>query len=340
MKIMFVGDINLGEYYTGFGHGPQSYALSGGGSVFKRVAQIFDTADLVVGNLEAPITRNNHNPENPECCVLKVDPNCAHQLAYAGIGLVQVANNHIVQHGDIGFRDTLQTLESIGINYVGCNKQEPVVIKFEDRRVAFFSASDVPDNTNKNQEQYQRLDEEFISRVENSVLLYDDVVVMLHWGLESSTIPLPYQRRLAARLKKAGVRAIIGSHPHLFYEIELDSSFVCAYSLGNIVFDLCWDSRLLKSGILEINFSSQPLQCKLWPVILKEYGCLPTPIDTAIDLTTTHVQFDHGSSMRWQHIKKTVNFWANIYKGNTRLKLRFFINKILRVLGLKEKAAL
>lgn len=335
---MFVGDINLGEYYTGFGHGPQSYALSGGDSVFKRVAQIFDTADFVVGNLEAPITRNNHNPEDPECCVLKVDPNCAHQLADAGIGLVQVANNHIVQHGDVGFQDTLQTLESIGVAYVGCNKQEPVVTEFEDRCVAFFSASDVPDNTNRSQAQYQRLDEEFLCRVESSVPLYDDVVVMLHWGLETSTVPLPYQRRLAARLKKAGVRAIIGSHPHLFYEIEVDSTFVCAYSLGNLVFDLCWDSRLLKSGILEVDFSSQPLQCKLWPVILREGGCLPTPNDKVIELTTTRVLYDLGGSMGWQQIKKNVSFWANIYKGNTRLKLRFFTNKILRVLGLKAKA--
>jgi len=25
MRIMFVGDISLGEYYTCFGHGPRSY---------------------------------------------------------------------------------------------------------------------------------------------------------------------------------------------------------------------------------------------------------------------------------------------------------------------------
>ncbi len=259
MRIMFVGDLNLGEYYTGFGHGPQTYAMNTGNSVFDNVKEIFAGADLVVGNLEAPITRNNDDPADPEQCVLKVDPDCAFQLSDAGIGLVQIANNHVVQHGDAGFQDTLRTLDRLGVAYVGCNNQEPLIISSpSDQSIAFFAASDVPDNTNKQQSQYQCLDEGFLQRVQRSVTNYDHVVVMLHWGLEASTVPLPYQREMAARLKMAGVRAIIGSHPHLFYEIERDSDFVCAYSLGNFVFDLCWDSRLLKSGILEVDFASRP----------------------------------------------------------------------------------
>ena len=338
MKIMFVGDLNLGEYYTGFGHGPQSYAFDSSRSVFDKVEAIFASADLVVGNLEAPITRNNHNPDDPECCVLKVDPSVAHQLSDAGIGLVQVANNHTVQHGDYGFTDTLSALDALGVSYVGCNNQNAVVIDTNGRRIAFFAASDVPDNTDKQQNHYQRLNEEFITRVENSVASYDDVVVMMHWGLESSTKPLPYQREIAVRLKTAGVRAVIGSHPHLFYEVEVDVGFVCAYSLGNFVFDLCWDARMLKSAILEIDFSQKPLLCKLWPVKIEEDGCLPSPTADAIELNSNYELYDLGASMSWQLLKKTTSFLINIFKGNTRLKVRFFTNKILSVLGLPRGA--
>lgn len=54
MRIMFVGDINLGEYYTSFGHGSGSYLEHS--DVFEHVQDLFNQADLVVGNLEAPLT--------------------------------------------------------------------------------------------------------------------------------------------------------------------------------------------------------------------------------------------------------------------------------------------
>ena len=69
---MFVGDINLGEYYTSFGHGPGSYLEHS--DVFENVRTLFNQADFVVGNLEAPLTTHNFNPNEPESVVLRGDP--------------------------------------------------------------------------------------------------------------------------------------------------------------------------------------------------------------------------------------------------------------------------
>lgn len=330
---MFVGDLNLGEYYTAFGHGPKSYHLNTGNSVFSQVSSIFKQADMVVGNLEAAITTNGDNPADPEANVLKVHPDSAHQLADAGFGVVQIANNHIVQHGLKGFNETLSILNDNGIACAGKYDADPVVIHSNGMKLAFFAASDVPDNTDKEQRQYIRLDENFLQEVERCVADYDYVIVMLHWGLEDSTEPLPYQRELAARLKSTGVSAVIGSHPHLFYEIEVDKNFICAYSLGNFVFDLCWDSRLMKSGILEIDFSPEGLKSMLWPISLKSSGAQPTPSGDSIPLISTYTLYDLGKGMKWQQLKKNIHFWINIFKGNTRLKLRFFGAKIRRILG-------
>lgn len=333
MKIMFVGDLNLGEYYTAFGHGPKSYNLNTGNSVFTLVKDIFKQADMIVGNLEAAITTNGDNPRDPERNVLKVHPDCAYQLADARFGLVQIANNHIIQHGLTGFNETLKVLDDLGIAYAGKNNTGPTIIDANGRKLAFFAASDVPDNTDKQQSLYQRLDLDFIHKVESCVNDYDHVIVMLHWGLEESTAPLPYQRKLAARLKASGVSAIIGSHPHLFYEIEANRNFICAYSLGNFVFDLCWDSRLTKSGILEIDFCGNELKAAFWPVSIKSSGALPTPSGEPIPLAATYIPYELGKRMRWQQLKKTVHFWLNILHGNTTLKLRFFGDKIRRALG-------
>lgn len=322
---MFVGDVSLGEYYMSFGHGPRTFANSQ--NIFANVKTLFESADMVVGNLEAPITSLDYDLNEPESMVLKADPLHAEQLKQAGFGVMQIANNHTVQHGDGGFEETLQVLKKMGISAVGLNQQEPVVVEQEGLRIAFMAASDVPDNTNKAQIKYQRLDEDFLVSVEAEVKKYDHFVVMLHWGLEASTAPLPYQRELVDRLYTAGVSAVIGSHPHLFYEIEKRDGFISAYSLGNFVFDLCWDKRLMKTGVLEIDFLPGKLAAKYWPMVIDKNGCLPTPSGKAVSIDQTIVPYELGRKMAYQQLRKIIYLMLNCYKGNALLKIKFFYRK-------------
>lgn len=328
MKIMFVGDLNLGEYYTSFGNGPGTFAKTK--SVFSNVLDVFKTADFVVGNLEASITDKNHDVNDPERMVLKVEPSNAYQLKEAGFKVLQVANNHTVQHGPAAFNQCMEILKDLAIEPVGLNRQEPLVINHNGISFGFLAASDVPDNTDKSQNLYQRLDDEFLQIVARTVDSVDHMIIMLHWGLEASTVPLPYQRELSQKLKDLGVRAIIGSHTHLFYEIEASENFVCAYSLGNFVFDLCWDGRLIKSGILELDFTKTGVTGKVWPVTIKKNGCLPTVTGSPVPLSKSVALYDHGASLEWQQTKKLVYLLSNIMKGNTRLKSIFFKNKFMR----------
>lgn len=326
MKIMFVGDMNLGEYYTSFGHGPGTFAK--GNDIFSQVREIFDQADYVVGNLEASITNENNGELSPPKAVLKVDPLVAFQFKQAGFRVLQVANNHTIQHGRDAFEQSLDILDSMDIMAVGIDKQKVQIVNHGGISVGFLAASDVPDNTDKEQNLYQRNDGNFLKIVEESVSLVDHLVVMLHWGLESSTIPLQYQRDFSAKLNALGVSAVIGSHPHLFYEIEVRDDFVCAYSLGNFVFDLCWDNRLMKTGILEIDFHQEKSTVTVWPVRIKGNSGQPAPNGPPIKIRSSYSLYDHGVSLNWQQTKKTLHLLANIFKGNTRLKFIFLKNKI------------
>lgn len=328
---MFVGDVSLGEYYLSFGHGPRSFAKAG--NVFSCVTDIFKSSDMVIGNLEAPITGLNYDLSEPESMVLKVDPEHVKTLSLAGFGVMQVANNHTVQHGNAAFKETVGFLKDEGIKVVGLNNHTPLVIETEGMRIAIVAASDVPDNTNNAQTQYQRLNEEFINSIIATVDKFDHFIVMLHWGLEAATAPLPYQRHLVERLYKSGVRAVIGSHPHLFYEIEKRENFLAAYSLGNFVFDLCWDKRLMQTGILEIDFTQQGISSKYWPVTIKEEGCQPTPVGTPIVINKTLTPYALGRRMSFQHIKKLLYFLRKLPKGKTKQKLIFFKRKIAKLIS-------
>lgn len=332
MKIMFVGDVNLGEYYPSFGNGPGTFSKKK--SVFSAVEELFSDADLVVGNLEAVISTEGNDPKDPERMVLKADPAIAHHLKDAGFRVMQVANNHTVQHGEAAFQECLSILEDMEISAVGLNQQKPVVLEHNGLKIGFLAASDVPDNTDKQQALYQRLDESFFSIVEDSVKAVDHLIVMLHWGLEASTTPMAYQRETAERLRTLGVTAIIGSHPHLFYEIESYDDFVCAYSLGNFVFDLAWEERLTKSGILELDLEAGRINGQVWPVKITQNGCFPVVSGPAVPLSQKVVIYDLGASLEWQQTKKVIFLIAHILKGNTYLKLKFFFKKFRVFCGL------
>jgi poly-gamma-glutamate synthesis protein (capsule biosynthesis protein) len=326
VRIAFVGDINLGEYYTTFGHGPGT--LADNTYLFEAVDDIFQNVDFAVGNLEASICRHGLNSSDPESAVLRVKPQHSKQLKQANFQLLQIANNHTVQHGEDAFAESIAELKKIGVQAVGHNGQQPALVEINNIRLGFLAASDVPDNSNKEQQLYQRMDDAFLDRVTSSVGTVDHLVVMLHWGLEASTEPLPYQIEYASRLKELGVRAIIGSHPHLFYPVECNPSFVCAYSLGNFIFDLPWENRLLKSGILEVTFQKKTIHAKVWPITLSKDGALPVLSGTAKDVNGGLTLYNLGHSMRYQQLKKLSYFFRKLHKGNTLLKLKFITKKL------------
>ncbi len=338
MRVMFVGDLNLGEYYLSLGHGPASFSARN--DVFENVKSIFTLADFVVGNLEAPITDRKVHSENFESETLRVDSDSAQQLKNAGFKMLQIANNHIVQHSDDGFKDTLNTLDELNIFPVGINGHEPCYISNGGQKLGFLAASDVPDNTNPAQTMYQRLDEAFIQHACESAKLCDHLVVMLHWGLEASTTPLPYQRALVDKFYDAGVSAVIGTHPHLFYEIDRREHFVAAYSLGNFVFDLCWDNRMLQTGILDLEFTEHDITANFWPVFIEAEGCLPTPTGEPIMVDSKLVPYDLGNAMNYQQIRKAAYFVSRLHKGNTTLKRSFMIRKTLSQVKAIGKSAL
>jgi poly-gamma-glutamate capsule biosynthesis protein CapA/YwtB (metallophosphatase superfamily) len=328
MRIMFVGDINLGEYYTSFGHGPKTYAASR--NPFSAVEDIFREADFVVGNLEAAITNHNIEPDNPESMVLRADPEHARYLADVGFQVLQVANNHTVQHGKTGFNETVSTLRSIGISAIGIADQGVHIIEIGDIRVGFLAASDVPDNTDLVQTSYRKFDSDFKKLVIESVDKVDHLFVLLHWGLEASTSPLEYQKVYASELAKIGVRGVIGQHPHLFYKIYQEKDTVIAPSLGNFLFDLGWDDRLLKSGILDIKLTKKTMNVKVRPVKIDKNGYVPKPSGPPINLVDSVEIYHLGESMKGEQLRKLKYFWMNIFKGKTKLKLRFFIKKLIK----------
>jgi proteasome lid subunit RPN8/RPN11 len=331
VRLMFVGDVSLGEHYFSFGHGPRS-SIERGDYIFSSVHDVLNRADYVVANLEGPISDIDAVRTSFESMVFRGADSSAAQLKKANINIVNLANNHIIQHGQKSLDDTIKLVSEQGIQCIGLDDPEILIVGDGDSSCALTGMSAITDNTHAQQSSYLTFSLDSVrKKLAVARSKADKVVLILHWGDESLCQPSEEQRALASQILTLDVDLIVGHHPHIFYEIERHDNRVVAYSLGNFVFDLPWDVRLTRSGILDIEFDRLGgiEHCLVWPVHISANG---KPEIAGIPRTCGKNEslclYDWRGQLQGQSVKKLAYFLWHFFKGNTKLKAKFLLWKL------------
>ena len=224
-QIVLLGDVMLGRGVA------QAHSAEGWEEALDALRPLTSVADLTAANLESPLTAE---PRAGEVGYdLRAPPEAVRALDSAGVSLVALANNHVLDAGQAGLRETLETLRASGIDAVGPTAS-PLLRSKEGLRIAFVAFDDVS----------QHLDSEMAARsVREARTISEVVIVSIHWGSEYLSVPNPRQRELAQALAGAGASLIWGHHPHVVQPVEwveggaLPHGTLVAYSLGNTLFD-------------------------------------------------------------------------------------------------------
>ena len=117
MKITLVGDIFPADEFLSVGFGIRSQFEATKGERWKdNIQGITQDSDIVIGNLESPLLEPSLAAGKPD---FYGSPEFARFLRECGIGVLNVANNHILEHGKGGYERTLQILEESGIAVAG-----------------------------------------------------------------------------------------------------------------------------------------------------------------------------------------------------------------------------
>ena len=108
----FVGDILLARGYENAGGIIQTYGVE---AIFEPTLHLLgNAADVIVANLECPLTdQGTHHPSKP--IYFRGDPDNVDGLVYAGIDIVTLANNHILDYMLTGMQQTQDVLDQNGI---------------------------------------------------------------------------------------------------------------------------------------------------------------------------------------------------------------------------------
>ncbi|WNR43219.1 CapA family protein [Paenibacillus roseipurpureus] len=256
---------------------------------YTNVKDFLTKPDFTIANLESPITTRG-TVQSKEY-VYRSSPEALPAFKSAGVDIVNLANNHILDYGTDGLLDTMKSLDEIGIQRVGAGKDiaeayQPVMVEKDGLKIAVFGFSRVvPTQDWKAGKGHPGVAETYsyvmpVEAIQKAKATADLVVVVTHWGVERDDKPDKYQTELSHRYIDAGADLIVGGHPHVLQGFEQYKGKWIAYSLGNFIFTTNDNPKTWETVILEAACSKEK-SCDLHLVPILTKSALPTPMNEA-----------------------------------------------------------
>ena len=249
-KILFVGDMMFDRSIR------STINAKGGGYIFSCIDDLLRDQDMVVGNLEGPITDNasvsiGSLPGDGHNFTFAFPPTTAPLLYTHNIRMVNIGNNHILNFSHEGAIQTKQYLDAASVSHFGDPDSS------EDDRVARVDIQGIPVSFVNWSEWTSGNADQTVAQVRKEAQSGRTVFVYTHWGEEYATTSLPRMRTLAHSFIDAGATMVIGSHPHVVEEREIYNGKYIYYSIGNFIFDQYWEDMVRHGLTLDVTFDGQ-----------------------------------------------------------------------------------
>lgn len=232
-----------------FEKGNMNYLL--GEKLTKKLAN----ADYRIFNLEIPLT-DKGSP------ILKCGPNLIARTTTingykaAGIDLLTLANNHILDQGEQGLASTLNVLNEVGIGYVGVGNTpqqaaKPFVFECDGKKIGVYACAEhefsIVSESSAGANPIDLL--ESPDHVAALKAQCDYVIVLYHGGKEYYRYPSPNLQKVCRKLIEKGADLVVCQHSHCIGCEEKYRTGTIVYGQGNFLFDdsdhECWQTGML-----------------------------------------------------------------------------------------------
>jgi hypothetical protein len=288
-RILLLGDTHFGENYGSIDLDELGYEYS-----FERFEAILERADFTVLNLETPLTDVKESPLEGKSYTHWSNPEKGGAtLGRLGVDAVSLANNHSMDMGAEGLRDTFEALEANAIEYFGAGDNEEeaseayvkkFVLEDEEFYLVLIGAFEYSKKYNEEYSFYASEEDEgvnplLLNKVSQQILALKNtlpnayVIVFPHWGDNYKNAD-EAQRNAAHYLVDAGADMIVGHGAHMLQDVEEYKGKQIVYSLGNFVFNSPGRYQKLDvdpfSLILELNLRKSlgdiDVEMRLYPI--------------------------------------------------------------------------
>ena len=213
------------------------------GALWDDVRDFYFSGDVAYANLETPVAPSMPPSYIPKSILVSSALNNSPEMFDRivddgkGINFFSTANNHCLDQGEAGLRETLDFLDKRGYLHVGTarspeERDAVVMVERNGVKVAFISFtsslnwSGLPEGK-EYLANYVRLNkpDTDLAPVAKQVEAArgagaDAVVALVHWSLEFESYPARNIVDMGHKLVELGIDIIIGNHPHNVQPIE------------------------------------------------------------------------------------------------------------------------
>ena len=290
ITVGFMGDVMLGRNVSDYLDTHKNYTF-----LWNAIVPILKNNDFNIANLETTFTEWQEAAQ--KTFTFKSNPIHVQALKEANIGIVNLANNHILDFGKQGLEDTIKTLDSMHIQHAGAGstlQQAQAPVFFESKGIS-FALLGITDNEPEWLAAHHKAGTNYIPIDKSSLLpltqqikelkkKVDNVIVSIHWGPNWNIRPPEIFRNFAHTLIRAGADVIHGHSAHIFQGIEIYKNKIILYSTGDFIDDYAIDEKLHndRSFLFLISFTQKgPESLRLIPIIIKNMQVTKAPYATA-----------------------------------------------------------
>jgi poly-gamma-glutamate synthesis protein (capsule biosynthesis protein) len=210
--------------------------------LFNDLLPEFHQADLAIANLECPLIENK-TPISKTGPVFGEPSTCINGIKQAGIDVLCLANNHALDHGAAGLKNTVDICAKAGIAVVGAGEdlaaaRRILVRNVQGTRVGILAVAEREFSiATKNSAGANPLDlADFVRNLRDNRATFDYLVVLVH-GADEFHVPTPRIRDTCHFMIEMGANTVIVQHPHMLGGYEQYQAGHIVYGQGALIMD-------------------------------------------------------------------------------------------------------
>ncbi len=262
LLLSFIGDCSIGdasqsrEVETSL---TKTVAKNGYAWPFSTVSDYLKNDDYTFANLEVCLTTKDNLKSSKKYNMI-APPEHTQILIEGGVDAVNTVNNHCMDFGYEGYQDTLNALDSAGINHFGTvspgRENGSDILGYATVKGVKIGMLGF---TYPQDADLKRIETRITQLKEEGCQL---VVVSLHWGRETHMTSDSWQYAYAKKVIDYGADVIWGHHPHVVQPIMFYKGKPIFFSTGNFIFGTMSEVDP-STGIFQLEYSLEDGQCTL-----------------------------------------------------------------------------
>lgn len=314
-----------------------------------RVDELFGTellselrkVDFRIFNLETPLS-DSVTPIEKIGSALIAPTSTVAAMKRIPIDLFTIANNHIMDQGESGFKSTCNALTEAGIPFVGAGRtreeaEKPYVFSTKGGKIGVYACAEhefsiVTDHSSGANPVDLLETPDHIVKLKH---MCDFVIVLYHGGKEYYRYPSPMLQKVCRKLIDKGADLIICQHSHCIGSYEYYGAGCIVYGQGNFIFD-DGEMECLQDGMLikiddQFELSFLPIRRRQNCIRLADEKNAARVLAELNARSKMILQYDMVENLYKEFAKSYLNFYLGNLHGHVRKRFVYrVVNRLTK----------